>query len=1417
MLAFSLDKQSSNKLRDLFDEDAITTCAYTRRNDKRTVKVTSVSDNDIATYVFSHDHQLWVLTDPVVDVSAIVATRMAQNLTQLREENQQLKADLSTLRMEHELTRHELERVRRQADANAPKNRSSNYVIKFFFGLLVGLLLVGLLPTAHALETNSTTGMRYENLTTNVPPPVSPYYSVDLDVWKAYLRDEFQKFSVGMTPRDIGIKLLALWQFWPVQVVTFLALAYVRYPNLLPSLILACLATWSGWELNALYTLPLLDTGGLVSLGICMFFYPLERIFAGIIMCLIVILNILISMAFGKLDVDKAIFSGGTLVLCYVLNIALSELAIPKFVPGVIFVIYRITLFYVKTPAVYQTRDSDGKIVDSDVMPPKQSAFSRFSQSLKKMFQRKPNTVVWPAFQVPANSTVLVRNKDGEGTGFRVQNYIVTAKHVFADSDTGEVVFEGKVHAVKIKWKHPEKDLVFLSLPPGLQDIKTYKLAKSFENGPVAVVTHSGDHVTFAVANGVQVGDEITYSMVTKDGTSGAPVIVESGRVVGVHTVNTGFSGGCVMLRTDDMPPLDSKSAKIAELEKKLEEYVASRQFQQKNEDGQWEEVNIVDLVREAVKREMRILREELRQSSTDSDSSDEASDFEQTRKGKTKRGKTFKKNATRNRQHGDTKHSGGGRPIVKNRPVWTEKEYKELLEKGYKIKDLKKMAQDIRDKEDKELDEAIEEAFGDGNPYPEYDDPGSEYEDEINQEWFSKQYGQKSPLSRFQQMWDEEFKPPTPKTHPEHLLEKFDVTCDDELKRKLSKKGQQLMTRITSLLVNTIDNTSWRPNIDARLVIDDLTSLYYDLNREMFSIGLEPFFQRSKNLQEGPGDLGPEEFRIAGELQEGSEGETTQDPDPEIHRIDGWKSYAEPASPEDRWLVPEPYPLLYVMDIDRPVVERDIPVDPLVGLLPRWRGELDYSPSVWGPEAYAKSFEKFVYKQPTANIKEKYPKDWKFAVWATVNQYSFLRGSVLIPIVATDKNMESTPAFPKAYFYKSELEYIEAHGFQYYVEGHKRVFQGERPDPLWYLFLKKEVLKKKKVRESDIRQILCTDPLYNRIGLVFEQHQNTLMKEDTENSFGQCGWTPFEGGWHRRMLRLERPGNTYVEMDWSRFDGTIPPEVFLQIKDIRFGMLAPEYRTKKNRAVYNWYVHHLLNRYVLLPSGEITFQDRGNPSGQVSTTMDNNMVNTFLQAFEFSYLNNLGFDEAKERWESYDTIVYGDDRVTSTPCLPEDYQTRVIDMYGGIFGMWVKPENVKVTDSLLGVSFCGFTNVKIGGTYLPVPSNVNKLVASLITPVRKLQDMEAMAGKVLSFKVLMHNLPDDDPGKQFILECEIALKRHMELAGQPWVNFTNSMLDYLWRGGPKGGHGVRQRKREEGDQEGGKEGGTEGGKEGEI
>lgn len=480
---------------------------------------------------------------------------------------------------------------------------------------------------------------------------------------------------------------------------------------------------------------------------------------------------------------------------------------------------------------------------------------------------------------------------------------------------------------------------------------------------------------------------------------------------------------------------------------------------------------------------------------------------------------------------------------------------------------------------------------------------------------------------------------------------------------------------------------------------------------------------------------------------------------------------------PPFRWLVPEAYPVIASVRVDRPVLDEKIPNEDLLGHLPPPpNNEFDeFEPTVWGPEAYAKSFEKFHYKEPS-DFLTLYPELCRWADKQWYRHFWYLNDTRVIHITATEKNQDSTPAFPKHTRFPTERDFLETYGWEPYIREFSRVDNGDTPSILWYLFMKKEVLKSEKVASGDIRQILCADPIYARIGACFEQHQNHLMKQRCEDSSGQCGWSPFAGGFQRLMLRLEKPGSKYVEFDWTRFDGTIPPKLFMHIKKLRWSLINPRQR-KRYQHMYKWYCHNLINRYVLLPSGEITKQTRGNPSGQISTTMDNNMVNYWLQAFEFAYF----FGPDDNLWRDYDTIVYGDDRLSRFPKIPDDYESRVIEMYADIFGMWVKPGKVKVSDTLVGLTFCGF---QVGQNYEPFPHQPYKLMAGLLKPSRILPDLDALHGKLLSYQVLMHNTPGNHPFKDYIETC-LARVAELNSSGLP-ARFTEEQLDRLWRGGPR-------------------------------
>lgn len=500
---------------------------------------------------------------------------------------------------------------------------------------------------------------------------------------------------------------------------------------------------------------------------------------------------------------------------------------------------------------------------------------------------------------------------------------------------------------------------------------------------------------------------------------------------------------------------------------------------------------------------------------------------------------------------------------------------------------------------------------------------------------------------------------------------------------------------------------------------------------------------------------------------------------------MNSWTEFCSGA--KIRITVPDEYPILDYIDVPRMVERRKTVNDHLLNLIKPWKEE-EYAPTTWSTKAYTKMFEKFQYSDPCPCIMAEYEDEWNFANRVCLDEYSYMQDSRIIPIFSTSKNTDSTPAFPKFLEFETEQHYIDTCGWKEYIDEWNSEDWSRKP--LWWVFLKNEILKKKKIQDNDIRMIMCTDPVFTRIGAAYEEHQNNLMKNMTETKEGQVGWTPFFGGFHQRMARLEKENRHYIEMDWTRFDGTIPQEVFKNIKHMRFFFLHPEHKNdEKTRKRYNWYVKNLIEKTILLPTGEITVVPKGNPSGQISTTTDNIMVNTWLTAFEIAYQHKKQHDRVPslmEYRENVTSICYGDDRLLSVDKNFIDYDPKItIAMYKEIFGMWVKPENVKVSDRLEGLSFCGFTVIKKDGTYLGVP-NVNKIFSSLRTPVKRLPDIEALWCKLTSLRLLVHNC--DKEIIDYIEEQMYRVQQYCDANGIDLVKMPAGTYDYIWSTGADGG-----------------------------
>nr|BAX00264.1 ORF1ab [Porcine astrovirus 5]BAX00267.1 ORF1ab [Porcine astrovirus 5] len=1317
----------------LFPDNAVVFITRARHN-RDFAPVASSVDHDSEWVSYKYTGTTWEQVDevPVDSQSAVVSVALLEN-ARLKEQVKDLQSKNSQAALEYSLLRHDYERIR----PAAPQPYKWGKI--FLYAFVVGLL-VSSLPMSHAwpegdpeksanhpvagslyphpqdddYQRSSFTFDNLRELMTDWNKKAFNYTLYRDNLFREYLTIKDRLITYESSPViKVFLFFRPYWSLWFFSSLTFLFQSYGTSNWLVASLIVI-LSLKTGDRTMGLIPVPWMTTTGAwvhLVLMLVSLFDALGALFLSL-------LYLFCAPLVYLWQPDETFFStirSSTLVAISNLLTVLS-----RNIPGCdilclsLVVVWRIYQAWCTVGATrLEIKTADGKTAKVVSLAPS------FFQRARRKFRQATKPFRAPSFPIPSNCLVHITTDQGSGTGFRTGNYLVTARHVVAGATSTEVSVGSLTTTLTSADWIPlgERDIVKAKLPSLFQHLSSVRVADKSSNDWIGLLTFApnGSYYQLAVGDGLWFDDTLTYALDSDNGSSGSPVIDRTGKVVAVHTMSTGYTASGQRLVREDVENISKVQEKDREIEKLKAELEALRTQPSLQQSDCPQEV--VDLVREAVRQEMLRLRLEFAQA-----------------KGKNKRGRGRKHNLNLR-----AKRVG---------KQFTEQEYRRLQEEGWTKDDLRDMAYQLW-----EETQAENAGYGDWSD-PEWSDDASLGSDFYEEALDFDQRKVAEPAEPDQALRDEpneEKKKPGP-------FQQCQLACRDPMLYEVDTAEYKVLgepMHEISRYVNELQSlTQEEYTRKATYYSDALREAWDRLNGYCVHCGFKPFSQRKmrhpkprqqpKNLPTDPSGWGREEISL--------------------HY---WLSMLQ--EPKPRFLVHPDFPLVGFLPINRPLYDASRPRDPLLGLLPPISVETGYAPATWGPQAFINSFEKFQYAQPPDFV-AKNPQAHQFALSKLRAHYSFLQGTAVIPITATDKETNSTPAYPKNIVFRKESDFLDHFGWGAYVDELKHL---QYKPVLWYLFLKKEILKESKIQAADIRQILCADPIYGRIGLMFDQQQNVRVKERTHDKSSQVGWTPFFGGFQQRIQRLASTGARYwVEVDWTRYDGTIPQQLLRIIRQVRWEFLDDVYKTAENRKLYEWYVHNLLNRYVLLPSGEVTFQDRGNPSGQVSTSVDNGMVNYYLQAYEHYVLNG------PDGWEDTDTLIYGDDRlsVTNFPPDPEE----LINFYHDYFGMWVKKENIKVQETPVGLSFCGFT---ITEDLKPCLQRPMKLLASILTPVTKLRDPEVLYGKLLSMLILSHNDPPDSPLRRYVRRCVDILRARV---GSDLPVFSDRILSYLWGGGPK-------------------------------
>nr|WFG33642.1 MAG: polyprotein 1A [Bat astrovirus] len=309
---------------------------------------------------------------------------------------------------------------------------------------------------------------------------------------------------------------------------------------------------------------------------------------------------------------------------------------------------------------------------------------------------------------------------------------------------------------------------------------------------------------------------------------SGAPITNPSGRVVGVHLSNTGFTGGGAVLLPGDLH-------EETEVEKLRREVETLRKVSEEPKTAPPADMNqslsssdIVNLIREAIRVEMTVLRKEL---------SDEVCDFDQA-KGKTKRKARI--------AHGSKSSKN------KRTRAWTEEEYKKLQEQGYTRDQLQEMAHGIIEQMNADDGgEYLEEGFPKWGAIDDLD------REEIERDWLgaSAEHDDYVRDSYRQSQWTPDKVKVSfecnPKIHSHDIFDKYSLSTVYITESDLKMLGKEIedydQFLLTWMLRNLNGHQEWRAGVEQGKALKELADKRLALEEKMITLGLLPFSQRKK------------------------------------------------------------------------------------------------------------------------------------------------------------------------------------------------------------------------------------------------------------------------------------------------------------------------------------------------------------------------------------------------------------------------------------------------------------------------------------------------------------------------------------------------------------------------------------------
>nr|WDD45066.1 ORF1a [Bovine astrovirus] len=575
--------------------------------------------------------------------------------------------EISDLKLETEILRGQLA-FARQEYRSVPQFRMSWTTI--FALMFLGFSLFW--HSAHALTTTSTTDS------------VDPMGMLELNIWlENFVSEAKRVIHTHRTTVMDALRSSPSWliastlvpHLWTMVTIVLGVISVYKSERRVLSICFLAAATLSGGDWLFLSSASAQTVVSAISQIICVLVSHVDPLGAICLSSLVMFGTFLASMCCTNIEFIQQSRAASINTAILVASIVLRTMQLPAMPIAIAIAAVRAyTIITTPTGATIEVRSEDGKVVSKD--PVKPGILFRFKQGLKKRFAQLRSSMP-PLVRVNPTAVVRVETPDGIGTGFFCANYIVTAGHVLGPHKVASICVGVAKYQTALVRHIEGKDIALLKIPQQIQNYPRLKIAAKIETEWVCIYSPDGEGaIVQSVVPGHQVDDCIDYAVPTRDGMSGAPLVNPDGRVMAVHLTNTGFTGGAQILTQADVTDPPRTNGNEDKLKQEIEEL--KKQLAKCNQSSTQEDV--VNLVRVAMAREMKILREELNKELRAAPQYDQA-------KGKTKM------KARRLRM-------AGAKPRRQRGPVFTEEEYNRLLESGLTPDEIRDMVDRLYDKE---------------------------------------------------------------------------------------------------------------------------------------------------------------------------------------------------------------------------------------------------------------------------------------------------------------------------------------------------------------------------------------------------------------------------------------------------------------------------------------------------------------------------------------------------------------------------------------------------------------------------------------------------------------------------------------------------------------------------------------------